>query len=188
MWLRWQANFLLRRRLSPKCWSRDNDATRPKSSPTVPQAAETARQDVWIIRDGAVEVRTGCGERDHRGAAEALARYIAAKYQPPGALPPSELYIDEVIATYLKEHAQRSVSREFLTHTATPILGWWSGKRLSQVNKTNCRKYVEWRTKQTNRRSKTLKFISEQTARHDLKTLRTAINWYHGEYPLPSVP
>jgi integrase len=27
-----------------------------------------------------------------------------------------------------------------------------------------------------------------QTARHDLKTLRTAINWYHGEYLLPNIP
>jgi integrase len=146
------------------------------------------RRDVWIIRDGAIEIRTGCGEHDHRGASEALARYIAAKYTPPGALPASELFIDEVIASYLKEHAQHSASREFLTHTATPVLTWWSGKKLSHVNKTNCRKYVEWRTSQTNRRSKRLKLISEQTARHDLKTLRTAINWYHGEYPLPSVP
>jgi len=31
--------------------------------------------------------------------------------------------------------------------------------------------------------------ISDQTARHDLKTLRTAVNWYHREHgPLPSVP
>jgi integrase len=42
-----------------------------------------------------------------------------------------------------------------------------------------------WRTRQTYRG----RAISDQTARHDLKTLRTAINWYHREYgPLPSVP
>jgi hypothetical protein len=46
-----------------------------------------------------------------------------------------------------------------------------------------------WRTGQTHRRAKTRKPISDQTARHDLKTLRTAINWYHREHgPLPSVP
>jgi len=146
------------------------------------------RRDIWIIRDGAIEVRTGCGADDHRGAGEALARYIAAKYKPPGALPLAELYIDEVIAAYLNEHARRSRSREFLTYTAAPIIAWWSGKTLSSITKGNCRKYVEWRTSQTNRRSKARKLISEQTARHDLKTLRTAINWYHGEYPLASVP
>jgi integrase len=44
---------------------------------------------------------------------------------------------------------------------------------------------VLWRTRQTYRG----RTISDQTARHDLKTLRTAINWYHREHgPLPSVP
>jgi integrase len=103
---------------------------------------EAPRHNVWIIRDGAIRVGTGCGEDDTRGAEEALAQYIAEKYKPPGALPAAELYIDEVVT----------------------------------------------RTSQPHRRAKSEKFISEQTARHDLKTLRTAINWYHGEYPLPSVP
>src|SRR5262245_38358515 len=146
------------------------------------------RHNVWIIRDGAIRVGTGCREDDTRGAEEALARYIAEKYKPPGALPASELYIDEVVTAYLKEYAKHSASREFLVHTATPVLAWWSGKKLSEVNGANCRKYVAWRTSQTHRRAKSEKLISEQTARHDLKTLRMAINWYHGEYPLLSVP
>ena len=147
------------------------------------------RHHVWIIRDGAVEVRTRCGQYDTRGAEEALARYIAEKYKPPGALPPSELFVDEVIAAYLNEYAKHSPSREFLTYTAGPVLEWWTGKKLSSVNGTNCRKYVAWRTSQKHRRAKARKAISEQTARHDLKTLRSAIRWYHREHgPLPSVP
>ena len=38
--------------------------------------------DAITVRLGAraIEIRPGCGEHDHRGAAEAFARYIAAKY------------------------------------------------------------------------------------------------------------
>lgn len=146
------------------------------------------RQHVWIIRDGAIEVRTGCREDDTRGAEEALARYIASKYCPPGALSAEKLFIDEVIAAYLNEYAQDVASaktKEFLFDTAAPTLRWWSGKKLSDVNGKNCRAYVKWRTSQRYRS----RFISDQTARHDLKTLRSAINWYHREHgPLPSVP
>lgn len=66
---------------------------------------------------------------------------------------------------------------------ATPILEWWCdhAPALSNVNKSTCGKYVEWRVKQQ---------VSDQTARHELKTLRAAINYYHAsEYgPLLSVP
>ncbi|MFN0217350.1 MAG: tyrosine-type recombinase/integrase [Hyphomicrobium sp.] len=94
-----------------------------------------------------------------------------------------------MIAAYLNEHAKHSASKEFLVHTAAPILAWWTGKKLSEINGASCREYVKWRTSQTHRRAKLPKPISEQTARHDLKTLRTAINWYHREHgPLPRVP
>jgi integrase len=72
-----------------------------------------------------------------------------------------------------------------LFDTARPILKWWAGKKLSDINKSNCRRFVEWRTAQTYRG----RHISDQTARHNLKTLRAAIRWYHGEHgPLPSIP
>src|SRR5262249_50403121 len=143
------------------------------------------REHVWEIRDGALRISTGCGEHDTQRAQEALTRHIAEKYRPPGALAADKLLIDEVVAAYLKEYAQHSPSREFLFATARPMLQWWSGKKLANVNGGNCRAYAGWRTRQTYRGRR----ISEQTARHDLKTLRTAINWYHREHgPLPSVP
>jgi hypothetical protein len=143
------------------------------------------REHVWDIRDGATRVSTGCSEHNTQGAEEALARYIAEKYSPPGALSADRLFIDEVVAAYLNEYAKHSHSREFLFDTARPTLHWWSGKTLSDVNGANCREYVKWRTNQIYRG----KAISDQTARHDLKTLRAAINWYHREHgPLPTVP
>jgi integrase len=143
------------------------------------------RHHVWIIRDGATRVSTGCHKDNARGAEEALARYIGNKYTPPEALSANQLFIEEILAGYLKDHAARSPSRVFLFDTARPILQWWAGKKLSDVNKKNCRRFVEWRTAQTYRG----RHISDQTARHNLKTLRAAIMWYHGEHgPLPSLP
>jgi integrase len=90
---------------------------------------------------------------------------------------------------YLKEHAAHSVSKEWIGHTAQPILEWWADKTLADINGANCRDYVTWRTAQKHRHGKQPKAISVQTARHELKTLRTAVNFYHGEHgPLPSVP
>jgi integrase len=150
------------------------------------------RRDVWVIRDGTTRESTKCDKDDRRGAEEALARYIANKYTPPQGSSLSEIFVEEVLAGYLKEHAAESSSRAFLFDTARPILEWWSGKKLSDVNARNCRAFVRWRTTQTDRRARKgrkKRFVTDQTARHNLKTLRAAIYWYHREYgPLSSVP
>jgi len=144
---------------------------------------------MWAILDVKVEIGTGCRECDRAGAEKALAKYLAEKHEAPGALAPGELWVAEVMASYLKEHAVGSPSKEWIGYTAEPILIWWADKTLADVSGKNCRDYVMWRTAQRHRHGKHPKPISEQTARHELKTLRTAINWYHGEHgPLPSVP
>ena len=98
--------------------------------------------------------------------------------------------IDEIVAAYLKDYATHSYSRRFLLDTAKPILRWWSGKKLEHITGGNCRRYVTWRTGQIVRGRN----ISDQTARHDLKTLRAAIRWYKREHdsslvvPLVTMP
>jgi hypothetical protein len=161
----------------------------PQKGPRLYLRRRKGREPMWAILDVKVEVGTGCCECDRTGAEKALAQYLAEKHVAPGALPPSELWVVEVMACYLKEHAAHSPSKEWIGHTSQPILDWWAGKTLADVNGTNCRQYVTWRTAQTRRHGKNPKPISTQTARHELKTLRTAINWYHAEYgPLPTVP
>jgi integrase len=95
------------------------------------------------------------------------------------------------MATYLREHAETSRSRDWLVHTAEPISVWWAGKLLSDVNGSNCRAYVEWRTSQPIKsyKKRPARRVSDQTARHELKTLRAAIRFYHKEHgPLTAVP
>jgi len=143
---------------------------------------------VWIIRDGENRASTGCRVgADDKQAQRQLADYINGKYQPPKGVIP---LIDEIVAAYLKDYATHSRSRQFLLDTARPILRWWSGKKLEHITGTNCRKYVTWRIAQVVRGRN----ISDQTARHDLKTLRAAIRWYKREHdtslvvPLVTMP
>jgi integrase len=62
------------------------------------------------------------------------------------------------------------------------ILEWWGDKSLANVNKSTCQSYVKWRT--------VMFEVSDQTARHELKTMRAAINYYHASEhgPLTAVP
>src|SRR5438552_747956 len=150
----------------------------PKSPRLYLKRAERGRNAAWVIRDGAYRESTGFDQGDRESAEKSLARYIDEKYTPPKGLTAANLFIDEIVAAYLKDYAAFSTSREFLMHTAKPVVEWWTGKTLLEVNGTNCRRYVAWRTHQSKRNGDK---VSEQTARHDLKTLRAAINWYRAE-------
>jgi integrase len=154
--------------------------------------ARSDRRSVWVIVDGETEVSTGVGTDDVEAAQETLEAYLAAKHRAPsGESDPRNLLVDEVVETYLREHAPSKRSSIWLAHTAEPLLQWWTGKPLSAVNGANCKMYVAWRTAQ---RVKSFtkqpgRFVSSQTARHELKTLRAAINYYHSEHgPLAAVP
>lgn len=165
---------------------------RPRKPPRLwLRPARDGHNAQWIIRDCTRTLGTGAGPADLGRAERALEAYIAGKHAPPaGADRPADLLVDEVMTAYLKEHAAHSPSRAWICHTAAPILDWWSGKTLAEVTGPNCRAYLAWRCAQRVKRVKSeARLVSEQTARHELKTLRTAINFYHAEHgPLVSVP
>lgn len=141
----------------------------------------SGRPAVWVILDTGAEISTECGPDNRRGAEEALAAYITAKHRPDTrSTRLNEISVANVINIYLTEHAPHTKNPEFLAHTAGPILQWWGDKVLGHIRGNTCRQYVAWRTAQG---------VSDQTARHDLKTLRAAVNYYHREYgPLDAVP
>lgn len=153
-----------RRRAPPRLWLK---------------RAERNRAAVWLILDGSKRQSTGCGERDIEQAQRILADYIKGKFEPPtgkGQL----LLVVEAVAAYLEHHVANlasAKSREFGRDTCRPLLQWWSSKTIAQVKGINCRAYVKWRTAQMYKGRK----ISDQTARHDLKSLRAALRWYKRE-------
>lgn len=83
---------------------------------------------------------------------------------------------------YLKEQGPLTADGgAWLGYMAGPIGEWWGDKTLANVNKSNCIAYAKWRVAQG---------VSDQTARHELKTLRAGINHYHASDhgPLTAVP
>ena len=90
------------------------------------------------------------------------------------------------LSLHIFSHADGSASRDFLLATAKPILEWWSGRRISEVNKTNCRAYVKSRTSRFGSSSSqfqeaTCRGVAKDT-RRDLKSPAAALNWYKSEH------
>lgn len=145
----------------------------------------------WVILDGKSERRTGCGEHDLAGAERQLAQYIASKYEPARQSTDrlDRILIADIVNVYLRERTPEVDNPSFIIATAEPILAWWGKKTLADIRGASCRDYVVWRTNQTIKRRKKSRKVSLSTARHDLKTLRAAIKYFHAEYgPLPSEP
>jgi integrase len=159
--------------------------SRPKPPRLYLKEQKRPRANAWYIRDRAKRIGTGCCEQDLEGAERILRDYLNEKYEPPQGLG-SDLLVVEAVAAYLKDYASHSRSKDFLFATAEPLLVWWNGKKVRDVNGIHCRRYVAWRTSQFKKRHRGSKKppvkVSDQTARHDLKTLRAAINWYKREW------
>jgi len=132
---------------------------------------------IWYIRDGAVEVSTGCGADELSGpdgAASKLAAYIVGKLATRAAQPvegdsehrrsdPAQVLIAEAVAHYLHgrwgavspgagdgEGATAPVSTAAANAASSlkTILQWWGDKTIADVRRSSCRAYVEHRCRQ----------------------------------------
>lgn len=144
--------------------------------------ARNDRDPIWVILYRGVETSTGCAAGDIEGAERAFARYLSEKYEAPktgGKL--DRTFVADVLALYVKAAVAKAMRPDFIEYTAGSAGKWWDDKTLADVHAENCDKYVKWRTRQG---------VSDQTARHDLKTLRAAIFHYHASRngPLTAVP
>ena len=144
-------------------------------------AAGGYRTDTWIIAHRGREISTGSGAEDRAGAEQALQAYLAAQYEPPSRERHlARLRISDVMTAYLTEHAPSTASPDWLGFMALPIIEWWASKTLADVRAPTCREYVAHRCGQD---------VSDQTARHELKTMRAAIIYWHRNHgPLEAVP
>jgi integrase len=130
------------------------------------------KRRTWTIRDGTRFIRTGCGEGSRREAETALAQYLGYKHRPS---PSADPLIDDIINAYGTEHVPHTRTSSNAAYNLGNLLGWWSGRRVSEITGRNCRSYASTR--------------SSAGARRDLETLRAAVAYWHREYgPLPSVP
>lgn len=154
-------------------------------------------EQVWVIRDGPTTIRTGCSASDSRGAQEALAEYLATKFQPAvRERDPSALSVDEVLTAYGREYAPSTADPARIGYAIAALLDWWTGKTLMDVRGGTCRSYVDYRTssvranqKKAKTEARRKKTVTEATARRELGVLSAAIGYWHREHgPLLSVP
>jgi len=130
-------------------------------------------QAVWIIKDGDRHVATGCvadpsETRPPPRAEQALANYIAQKYEPERRLQDIE-HIDcaDVLSIYLLDVGEPGEQFEIEARIGR-LNEFWGGRKLSQVNSRTCAAYVRHRG-------------GPGGARRDLETLRAAINHHAKE-------
>lgn len=136
----------------------------------------------WIIRDGAISRRTGCGESDRAAADQKFGAYCAEKFKP--AVRESDLSkitVAEVLTAYGREHAPytRGSSPANAGYNITSLVMWWGARTLSDIRGATCRDYAKARGRS----------VKPGTIRRELTTLSAAIRHWHREHgPLSSIP
>ena len=129
---------------------------------------------VWIIKDGGKHIATGCtasqAERyPPKRAEEALARYIAEKYQP-GRAKRSVHGIDiaDVLLIYYEDTRDRQSSPRRFRSRIMRLNEFFGGKKLGELNTKLCKDY------ENSRRNR-------GGSRRDLEDLRAAVRHHAKE-------
>jgi integrase len=172
--------------------------SRPSKGARLYVKRQKGRQAVYVIRDGAKEVSTGCALEDADGATQALRDYLASHYRPDtGTRSLANVACADVLMLYLTDLPADSPSRETIRYHCKALSVYWGDKSLADVRGSTCRKYVEFRTQNGRSQFPQMKCaekpaqtrcVSTSTARQELKTLQAAINHWHRESPLEAVP
>lgn len=154
---------------------------------------------VWVIRDGATEISTGCNPEQRggpHGAEQALSDYIAAKWKPPENTErpgdPAGVFVAEVLAFYLKGRAPKLSDPVSVTGWVNTLSAWWGARTLADVRMSTCEAYVAYRIQQRIKAAKRgaalEKRVTVEGARRELEVLSAAIGYWAKEYPLNPRP
>lgn len=161
--------------------------------------------DVWVIRDGQVEIGTGCTERQlagPEGAESQLAAYIAAKHAagsataaeadtPERRSDPSRVLIAEVLAYYAAGRAPKLANPGATAARVAALHAWWADRPLSDVRRSACEAYVAYRTSQPIKAFKSAegaRLVTAAGARRELEDLSAAIGYWDDEHHLVKRP
>lgn len=150
---------------------------------------KVVRYAAWVIRDGPRKFRTGCTRDNRSGAEQALAEYIASKYQVSRehGRHPSQILILDVLNIYLSDVAPKHSDPEITRGRVLTLADWWGGMTLGEVNGSSCREYVDHRINQPRKSSRPdltgvkARMVTAAGARRELEDLRSAINHHRRE-------
>jgi integrase len=151
------------------------------------------RAPVYVIRDGAKEIGTGCAVSDVERAQQALRDYLAANYRPDThERQLGNIGCADVLMLYFKDLPADSPSRDTIKYHVKALNAYWGDKSLADVKGSTCREYISHRTNALNSHvqssASAKSTVKPSTARQELKTFQAAINHWHRESPLEAVP
>lgn len=140
---------------------------RPKGPRLWLRPAAGDRGPVWVIKDGATRVSTGCGEGDIRGAEAALARYLNQKHARQAAEARGRSIDDtpiaDILLAYWQGKGESNARPGFLAAQLARLNDWWGARTVGEVTEARCREYVAHRG-------------AQRAAGQELAYLKAAIN------------
>lgn len=131
----------------------------------------------WVILDGGDQFPTGCSAFEIEKAHDALQSHLAERHKPDTKQ--RSIYrisCSDVLNMFVDTIPANSPSRATRLYHVMALEEFWGDLKMSDITRTNCRAYVEFRP------------VKASTARQELKTLQAAVNSWHKESPLESVP
>ena len=135
------------------------------------------------------KISTSCARGERAEAERALAKYIAAKYQPSRQRDrdPAQTLVLDVLNLYMAEVASKHSRPDETKQRILTLADFWQPYMLTDISGELCRDYVKWRVGQPWKSSKPeitncpARTVTEATARRELEDLRAAINHHIGE-------
>ncbi len=123
----------------------------------------------WVIKDGTLEIPTGCGESERNGAEKQLAKYLAEKHKPERRHKEiHDIFVADVINLYVTDVVPGQSNIKGAAGRALRLLDFFGEYTLSDISGALCREYAAWRG-------------GEGGARRDLQDLAAAINYHRRE-------
>lgn len=154
--------------------------------------ARTKRRvpDRYFIKDGSIEIGTGCGPDRMDDAERQLAAYIQSKYaRPAPESDPEKVLVADVLAFYAQQkRGHLRVDSATMLGFTKALLRWWGGLNLGDVRRSACLDYAKARSKEAIRHGNTGRTVSIQTARRELEVLSAAIGLWDEEHHLTTRP
>ncbi|MET4721213.1 hypothetical protein ABIF63_005319 [Bradyrhizobium japonicum] len=128
--------------------------------------ADKDRDSIWLVLHRGKQISTGCGKDDNEGAEKFFQEYLAKQFSlapKPKQRPAEEIFVAEVVATYLKVKGEAVARPKALAQRMDAVLDFWGEKTLADISRVTCKEYEDQRG-------------SSAAARRELEDLRSAVN------------
>ncbi len=134
---------------------------------------------MWIILDGGRKISTGCPEGAEQEAQKRFSKYLAEKHEAPGERRAASALIADVLLHYLQNVVPRTAQPKWTAYVIDKFAEFFGERKVAEITGKLCRDY------ETRRK---IEGIGESTVRRELGILSAALNFYHAEFVLDTVP